>query len=83
MRSRCAHERCVHTSSAARLLQDDHMHALLHGQAVSSSSMEMYGDKDSDSGEVTPKYTGGAIWQDGELVAVCVGRTSQVTQCAA
>jgi hypothetical protein len=37
------------------------MHALLHGQAVSSSSMEKYGDKDSDSGEVTPKYTGGAI----------------------
>jgi hypothetical protein len=37
------------------------MHALLHGQAVSSSSMEKYGDKDSDSGDITPKYTGEAI----------------------
>jgi zinc transporter 1/2/3 len=33
------------------------MHALLHGQAISSSSMEKYGDKDSDSGDITPKYT--------------------------
>ena len=56
-------------------LQDEHMHALLHGQAVSSSSMEKYGDKDSDSGDITPKYTGVAIWKM-DMICCSVGRRS-------
>lgn len=62
-------------------LQDEHMHALLHGQAVSSSSMERYGDKDSDSGDVTPKYTGEHIIMQedssllcGKMVRCCNGQ---------
>ena len=58
-------------------LQDEHMHALLHGQAVSSSSMERYGDKDSDSGDFTPKYTGEHIIMQ-EDHRCCVGRWSGV-----
>jgi hypothetical protein len=38
--------------------QDEHKHALLHGQAVSSSSIEKHGDKDSDAGDATPEHTG-------------------------
>lgn len=55
------------------------MHTLLHGQAVSSSSMEKYGDKDSDSGDVTPKYTGDHI---SDKDCCCHAERRLVMQCA-